>query len=279
MIAASRRNGLADLARGLLALHVPGRPLVLPNAWDAASARAVEAAGFPAVATASAAVSASLGYPDGEGTPVSAMLAAIERVARSVTVPVTADVEGGYGLPAADLVAMLLEAGAVGCTIEDTAHPGGGLIDESGQSDRIAALRDAARSAGVPIVINARVDSFESGAGTFSEQADDALRRARRYRTAGADCIYPIMLADEPTIAMFVAELDGMINAYASPAAPRVARLAELGVARVSFGPWIHRLAMREVQSALRDVASGGDPYAGRLPPSGQAPPPATPHG
>jgi len=171
---------------------------------------------------------------------------------------VTADVEGGYGLSAPDLVARLLDAGAVGCNLEDTAHPGTALVAVDRQCDRIAAIRDAARSAGVPIVLNARVDSFELEIGTFAEQGEEALRRARRYREAGADCVYPIMLTDEPTIVRFVEPLEGMVNILAEPEPGQVARFARLGVARISYGPRIHRRAMRAAAEVLGMIAADG---------------------
>jgi 2-methylisocitrate lyase-like PEP mutase family enzyme len=251
-------DGLAAKAEHLRSLHVPGRPLVLPNAWDAASARAVEAAGFLAVATASTAIAESLGYRDGEGTPVDAMFAAVARVVQAVAVPVTADIEAGYGLPAAELADRLLATGAVGCNLEDTDHRTGGLVDAELQAMWIAELRG---SAGVPIVINARVDVHVRNVGPPEHRLSEAIRRARLYLAAGADCVYPIGVADEPTIAALVAGVGGPLNIYAQPSAPPLARLAELGVARVSYGPWLHRLAMQAVQRALTRIAGGEDPY------------------
>lgn len=263
---------LAERAQRLRALHVPGRPLVLPNVWDAASARLVEAAGFQAVATASSAVSASLGYRDEEGTPAGEMFESIRRIARAVAVPVTADVESGYGLPPGELAEMLLDAGGAGCNLEDTAHGQGGLIDADTQCERIAALREAAGQAGVPIVINARIDVFVLRIGDPQGWAEEALRRGRLYLEAGADCAYPIMVTDEATIAAFVRAFHGMVNVYARPEAPPLPRLAALGVARVSYGPWIHRLAMREMEAVVRDISAGLDPYGARGPDSRPAP-------
>ena len=251
-------DGLAAKAEHLRSLHVPGRPLVLPNAWDAASARAVEAAGFLAVATASAAIAESLGYRDGEGTPVDAMFAAVARVVQAVAVPVTADMEAGYGLPAAELADRLLATGAVGCNIEDTDHRAGGLVDAELQAVRIADLR---RAASVPVVINARIDVHLRNVGSPEHRVSEAIRRARLHLAAGADCVYPVGVADEPTISALVAGVGGPINVYAQPSAPPLARLAELGVARVSYGPWLHRLAMQAMQRALARIGGGGDPY------------------
>ena len=151
-------------AESLRDLH-HGEMLVLPNVWDAASAAVVAEAGFPAVATASAAVSAMLGHPDGEGAPWEEMFAAAGRVARAVQVPVTVDAEAGYGMRPRELVDRLLEIGAVGCNLEDTDHRAGGLADAGAQAEWLAGVRSAADDAGVPIVINARVDIFLPAAG------------------------------------------------------------------------------------------------------------------
>jgi 2-methylisocitrate lyase-like PEP mutase family enzyme len=264
MSTAGHSGDLAERAGRLRDLHVPGRPLVLPNAWDAASARLVEAADFAAVATASSAVSASLGYEDEEGTPAAEMFASIGRIARAVAVPVTADIEAGYGLSSEELTEKLLDAGAVGCNLEDTAHGRGGLVDAGAQCRRIAALREAGSRAGVAIVINARVDVYLHEGGDPEGRTEEALRRGRLYLEAGADCIYPIMVTDEATITAFVEAFGGMVNVYARPQAPPLPRLAALGVARVSFGPWLHRLAMRETEAVLRDIAGGQDPYSTR---------------
>lgn len=253
--------GLATRAARLRDLHVPGRPLVLANAWDAASARAVEQAGYAAVATGSAAVAASLGFGDHEAAPVDVMLDAVSRIASAVSVPVTADLEAGYGMAPDELVDRLLSTGAVGCNLEDTDHRTDRLATVDDQTGWIAAVREAADRSGVPIVINARTDVFLRDDGSADEQLAEAIRRGRRYRAAGADCFYPIWVTDEAAIAALVAAVEGSINAYARPEAPSLARLAELGVARVSYGPWMHRLAMRELDRALKAIRDGEDPY------------------
>jgi len=259
-------TNLAAKAEQLRALHVPGRPMVLPNAWDAVSARAIEAAGFAAVATSSEAVAGSLGYDDAEGAPVDEVFSAVMRVARSVAVPVTADIEAGYGLAPAELADCLLAAGAVGCNLEDTDHHAGGLIAATLQADRIAELRQAGQAAGVRLVINARVDVFLQADGPPGARLPEAIRRGRLYRAAGADSVYPIMVADEPTIAALIAGIAGPLNIYARPGAPSIARLAELGVARVSYGPWIQRLAMQAVLRTLARILRDEDPFAPHLP-------------
>src|SRR5207247_7377979 len=151
---------LQERCNRLRALHVPGTPLVLPNAWDAASARAVVAGGFPVVATTSGGVAEALGYEDGERAPAAEMFAAAARIARSVDVPVSVDAESGYGLPPDELVSTLLDAGVAGCNLEDTDHKSGGLTQRDRYADRLAAIRHAATAQAYGLLINARVDVF-----------------------------------------------------------------------------------------------------------------------
>src|SRR3954466_1534278 len=181
----------AQKAATLRALHVPGDPLVLPNAWDTASARMVEAAGFPVVATSSFATARILGYDDGEAAPVEDVLAAASRIARAVSVPVTVDLERGYGLAPAELVDRFAATGAVGLNLEDSDPPTGEMIDPAEQADFLAAVRSAAVSAGVDLVINARTDSFVRRIGSPEEQLAASIDRGTRYAAAGADCVYP----------------------------------------------------------------------------------------
>ena len=180
----------------LRSLHTPGAPLVLPNAWDAASAEAVVAAGFPVVATTSGGVAAALGYEDHEHAPAAEMLAAAGRIGRSVDVPMTVDAEAGYGMEPDDLVAALRDAGAAGCNLEDTNHAAGELRDPASHGAWLRAVRQAATTAHYPLVINARIDVFLSAllAGSDTPQREllpDALRRARAYLDAGVDCCVP----------------------------------------------------------------------------------------
>jgi 2-methylisocitrate lyase-like PEP mutase family enzyme len=229
---------LQERCRLLRALHVPGNPLVLPNAWDTASARAVVAAGFPVVATTSAGVAEALGYDDHEQAPAAEMFAAAARIARSVDVPVTADAERGYGLEPSDLVETLMEAGVAGCNLEDTDHATGALVDTTPQASWLAAVRAAAETRGYELVLNARIDVFLAARDRPQvELVEEALERARAYFEAGADCVYPILLRDEDATAQFVAEAGGPLNLLAVPGARTVAELAEIGVARVSYGP------------------------------------------
>src|SRR5688572_11117674 len=190
----------------LRSLHVPGDPLVLPNAWDAASAKAVVAAGFPVVATTSAGVAAALGYEDHEGAPAGEMLAAAARIAAAVDVPVTVDAEAGYGLEPAELVVALESAGAAGCNLEGTDHATGRLRDAREQAEWLRAVRQTAE-----LVINARIDVFLRGDGEVPE----AIERAHAYFEAGADCVYPIGLADRKALSAFVSKAGGPVNVLA----------------------------------------------------------------
>lgn len=254
---------LADLkaqAERLRGLHqLPGgEMLVLPNVWDAASARVVAEAGFPAVATASAAISAMLGHPDGEGAPWQEMFAAAGRVARVVSVPVTVDAERGYGLRPRELVDRLLDIGAVGCNLEDTDHRAGGLVDAAAHADWLAQVRSAAEDAEVPIVINARLDAFLPDSGIPApDQVAEALRRGRLYREAGADCLYPIGVRDYDVLAQLVAGLPAPVNGNTGEQLD-LGRLRTLGVARVSYGPRFYRAAMADLETAVRGLLVAG---------------------
>ncbi len=252
-----------DLESGcdrLRSLHVPGTPLVLPNAWDVASARAVAAAGFPVVATTSGGVAASLGYEDHERAPGDEMLAAAARIATGVNVPVTVDAEAGYGMEPTDLVARLKEMGAAGCNLEDTNHATGELRDPVEQADRLRAVRGAASDQGYGLVINARIDVFLSAiaSGTDgqrqAELVSEALRRAHAYVEAGADCVFPILLWEPDALESFISDAPGPVNVLQIPPAPSHAELAELGVARISYGGLLHRDAMERFGSLLESL-------------------------
>src|SRR3954468_21516266 len=175
---------MTDDAATLRALHVPGTPLVLPNAWDAASAQMVETAGFPVVATSSFATARILGYDDGEAAPVEEVLAAAARIVRAVSLPVTVDFERGYGLGPAELVERFAATGAVGLNLEDSDPPTGQMIEAGEQADFLATVRSAAVSAGVDLVINARTDSFLRAVGSPEEQLADSIHRGARYVAA-----------------------------------------------------------------------------------------------
>jgi 2-methylisocitrate lyase-like PEP mutase family enzyme len=247
----------------LRALHRPGAPLLLPNAWDVATARAVVAAGFPVVATTSAGVAAALGYEDHEAAPPEEMFAAAARIARGVQAPVTVDAEGGYGLDPAELVAALRTAGAAGCNLEDTDHTAGGGLRDAGQhAEWLAAVRRAASEDGYRLVINARIDvfvaSFLAGAGPEAqhELVAEAVRRANAYLDAGADCVFPILLWETGALSRFIAEVHGPVNVLRLPQAPSPAELAALGVARVSWGFLLHSDVMARFTDQLAAITT-----------------------
>jgi 2-methylisocitrate lyase-like PEP mutase family enzyme len=246
-----------DLLRGL---HRPGDPLLLPNAWDVATARAVVAAGYPVVATTSGGVAATLGYEDHEAAPGDEMLAAAARIARGVEAPVTVDAEAGYGMEPAALVAELRSMGAAGCNLEDSDYAAGSLRDPDRHAEWLAAVRQAASEDGYGLVINARVDVFlgpflaGAGPGSQGELVPEALRRASAYLEAGVDCVFPITLWEPDALRRFTSEVRGPVNVVALPQAPSLAELAELGVARVSWGVLLHREAMARFEDQLASL-------------------------
>ncbi len=236
-------------------LHDGSRILVLPNAWDVASARILEAAGFSAIGTTSCGVAWSLGYPDGERMSREEMLEAVRRIASRVALPVTADMETGFARTpegAAETVRGVIAAGAVGINLEDGTHdPRRPLVDVSLHVEKIRAAREAASPAGVPLVINARTDAVWSGAGEANARLDEAVRRANAYRAAGADCLFVFGVRDAGAIARLVREIDGPLNVMAGPGVPSIPELAQLGVARVSVGGG----PMRATLTLLRRIA------------------------
>jgi 2-methylisocitrate lyase-like PEP mutase family enzyme len=247
------------LATRLRDLHVPGTPVVLPNAWDAASARMVEEAGFPAVATSSFATATILGYDDGESAPVDDVLAAATRIARAVAVPVTVDFERGYRLAPAELVERFTATGAVGLNLEDSDPATGAMVDPGQQADFLAAVRAAA---GTDLVINARVDTFIRNAGSPAEQVRSAIDRANRYLAAGADCVYPIGTGDPDVIQALVKEISGPVNVSYGQGDRSVAELAGLGVARITFGPMLQRhLYSKLAGTVLPALVAGENPF------------------
>jgi 2-methylisocitrate lyase-like PEP mutase family enzyme len=247
----------AELFRSL---HTPGSPLVLVNAWDVASARIVAAAGARAVATTSAGVAWSLGAPDGDALDRGAAVDLIRRVAAAVPLPVTADIESGFGATAAevgDTVRAVLTAGAVGVNVEDAWHDGDSplrAVDD--QCARLAAVRAAADAAGVPLFVNARVDTFLRGAGDL----DETVARASAYLNAGADGVFVPGVVDPATIRELVDAIAAPVNVLAGPGAPPVPELARLGVARVSLGSSVAEAAYAVARRAA-DEAFGAGTY------------------
>jgi 2-methylisocitrate lyase-like PEP mutase family enzyme len=251
----TKNTALDSAARRLRELHQIGRPLLLVNAWDATTARSVLAAGSPAIATSSVAMAAARGGSD-DNSDSQAAFHQLRQITAAVDVPVTADLEGGYGLNPTDLVDALLDAGAVGCNIEDTDHSTGDrLLDVEGQAAYLAGIRAAADERGVGIVVNARIDAIIRHPQRDPAAAlDEVLHRARRYLDAGADCVYPIGLRDPAIAARIVNELGRPLNV--NPSAP-LAALAEAGAARISLGGGVHNWMTRELQQRAAGLLAG----------------------
>ena len=229
--------------------------LVLPNAWDAASAKVLEAAGFAAIATTSGGVANALGYEDHQGAPIEEMLAAASRITRSVSIPVTVDFEAGYGMEPRQVVDRLIGIGAAGFNFEDSDHiAGSGLVDADVQAERIRALKEAGRTAGVDLLLNARVDVFIQRQGTIEVQVAEGLRRARLYKDAGADCIYPILQGEEGILAQFI-QAAGAINVNLRPGGTlTLQRAAAIGVRRVSYATSLFRESMATVERLAAQI-------------------------
>lgn len=256
-------------AAAFRALHSGKQILLLPNAWDVASARIIEDAGFGAVATTSAGVAFSLGYPDGQNIPREEMLAAVARIARAVKVPVTADVESGFGSTpedAARTARAVIDAGAVGMNLEDATHTSGQpLVELPLQLDKIRAVREAAASQKVPLALNARTDVYLLQVGDPDKRYDESLRRLRAFRDAGADCVFLPGLRDAATIARMVADLQCPLNILAGPGSPTVSELREIGVARVSLGSGPVRAALGVLRRVADELKTSGT-YESLLP-------------
>jgi 2-methylisocitrate lyase-like PEP mutase family enzyme len=234
------KRNQAELARQFLELHRGPRILVLPNAWDVASARIFEDAGFPAIGTSSAGVAFSLGYPDGQKIPREEMLAVVRRIAEAVDVPVTADVEAGFGSTpeeVADTAGEVIAAGAVGMNLEDGVEGKPDLLaDVNRQMEIIRAVLEVAESAGVPFVLNARTDIFLYCIGPRETRLARAIDRLNAYRAAGAPALFAPGVKDKETIAQLARGLAGPLNILATIGTPPIADLQQLGVARVSVG-------------------------------------------
>ena len=245
----------------LRALHHGPNILVLPNAWDAISARLFEAEGFSAIATTSAGVAAALGYADGGIVPANEMVEAIGRIVRTVNVPVTADIEHAYGeTPNAvvDVVLRVAAAGAAGINLEDYVPGAAGLETLDVQLDKIAAIAKATRTAGVPIVINARTDGFLRAIGEPAIRLASAIERGKAFLAAGADCVFVPGVRDRETIAALVKGIGGPLNVLAVEGMPPVAELEAIGVARVSVGSGPMRASLAVVRDVARELKTRG---------------------
>jgi 2-methylisocitrate lyase-like PEP mutase family enzyme len=245
-----------EKAEELRRLHAAPEPLVLVNAWDAVSAQVVASAGAHAIATASWSIAAARGYKDGENIPLELMLDGVAIVARAVDLPVTADLERGYG-DAGATITQAIEAGAVGCNLEDN-DGADGLVPIEAHVAAVQAARAAGEQAGVPLVINARTDVYLRG----DKDLDHAVERARAYLGAGADCAFIPGVKDIPTLEALVRGVRGPISILAGPGSPPLAEIARMGIARVSYGPGPLGAAMAALKRTAETLFAGGEPPA-----------------
>jgi 2-methylisocitrate lyase-like PEP mutase family enzyme len=245
-----------------LSLHKSEKMLLLPNIWDPIGARIVQAKGFPAIATASAAISASLGYKDGEKIKYTTHLEIIKRIASSVDIPVTADIETGYASDLLQLknnINLLLNTGAVGINLEDSVGKEGVLRSIEEQCERISAIRETAEKRNIPFVINARTDCFlGKSEKSNSELIEEAVKRAKEYTKAGADCFYPVGVLDLETVKTLCNEISSPINILGSSKSVPLKTLQEIGINRVSFGPFIFRSLLKNFSDIVDEIATLG---------------------
>jgi 2-methylisocitrate lyase-like PEP mutase family enzyme len=250
---AAKANLFRDLHRG-------PKILVLPNAWDVASARILENAGVAAIATTSAGVAFTLGYPDGQKISREEMLAAVGRIAAKVKIPVTADIEAGYGNrpeDAALTARAVIEAGAVGLNLEDGADDGR-LVDLPLQLEKITAVRESSRKMAVPLVLNARTDVYLRGVGKPEARFGEAVKRLIAFREAGADCLFAPGVRELEIISRLVHELQHPVNILAGPGFPSIPELQKIGVARVSLGSSTMRATLGLVQRIANELQTTG---------------------
>jgi 2-methylisocitrate lyase-like PEP mutase family enzyme len=242
----------AQRASALLKLHQPGNPVILPTVWDAWSARLAVDAGFAALTVGSHPMADSVGKPDGEGMSFDDALTRVAQITAAVDVPVSVDIESGYGQPAARLIEGLLGAGAVGLNIEDTVHSEGKRLRSAGEhAELVGALRSAADTAGVHVVINARTDLFLRKDGDDSDRLDRVVARLTEAAATGADVLYPVGRHDPETLRRLAAELPLPVNAIALPEVDDPASFGPLGIARISFGPFLQAALAGRAQELL----------------------------
>jgi 2-methylisocitrate lyase-like PEP mutase family enzyme len=249
----AKANLFSDLHRG-------PKILVLPNAWDVASARILENAGVAAIATTSAGVAFTLGYPDGQKISREEMLGVVARIAAKVKIPVSADIEAGYGSrpeDAALTARAVIEAGAVGLNLEDRTGDRQ-LVDLSLQLEKIAAVRESSRKMGVPLVLNARTDVYFLEVGKPESRFGETLKRLNAFRDAGADCLFAPGIRDLGVISQLVRELQFPVNILAGPGSPSIPELEKIGVARVSLGSSTMRATLGLLQRIAEELQTTG---------------------
>jgi 2-methylisocitrate lyase-like PEP mutase family enzyme len=249
-------EALQQHAEALLALHQPGNPVILPTVWDAWSARLAVGEGFAALTVGSHPMADSVGKADNEGMSFDDVVARVAQITAAVDVPVSVDIESGYGQQPSRLIEGLLQAGAVGLNIEDTVHGEGGRLRSSTEhAELVSALRAAADESGVHVVINARTDLFLRKDGEESDRVDRAIARLTEVAAAGADVLYPVGRHDPDTLRRLTSELPLPVNAIGLPDQDDPASFGPLGVARVSFGPFLQAaLAVRAKELLQRWV-------------------------
>ena len=240
-------------------LHRGSKVLLLPNAWDVATARVLEQTGIAAIATTSAGIAFALGYPDGQKISRKEMLAMVSRIATKVKIPVTADIEAGYGdrpEDAALTARAVIESGAVGLNLEDGSDRQ--LADLSLQLEKIAAVRETSRAMGVSLVLNARTDVYLLQVGNPESRFGETVKRLSAFRDAGADCLFAPGVRDLPMISQLVRELHHPLNILAGPGSPSVPHLQEAGVARVSLGSSPMRATLGLLQRIAQELQTTG---------------------
>jgi 2-methylisocitrate lyase-like PEP mutase family enzyme len=261
----TRGNFMSQAAKAqhLLSLHTNGTLLILPNVWNPIGARMLEAKGYSAVATASAAIAESMGYSDGEQIKLDTMLEMVTRIVRSVDVPVTADFEAGYSDTIEGLqenISKLLDTGAVGLNFEDSFDDSSYLRPVSEQVERIKVVREVAKRRGIHLVINARADSFfAEGFSSDEERIEDVVTRLSAYTKAGADCVYPVGRGDKETLKILRKRISAPINVLATAKTAGLKDLQELGINRVSFGPYIFRSLLAKMSAMQDEILDMGD--------------------
>lgn len=245
-------------AERFLALHHNPKLLVLPNIWDPLGARLLEHLGYPAAATASAAVAFSLGYDDGQKITLAAMIETIRRIASAVDIPVTADIEAGFAerpSDVADNIRQVLRAGAVGINFEDSDPATGNLLPVDFQCERLKAIRAMTDREGIPLVINARIDVFISDFdGTIEEKISEATTRGRAYVETGADCLYPIGLGELDALARLQSATSAPLNVYGPSTTASMQELEAAGISRISLGPSVIKATLATMKGIFEDL-------------------------